>query len=226
MYFFILLNKSILFLTLIFHLFTLSAQAPQGKKVKITSSKSGVLYLGVENTAECSQVDFNLLNIKTNNGISFKDEKRFIIMPSNVGTAIISLYKDSEFIDSIHVEVKRVPQPQLKLNGYVLDEKLPLNLLFLKTATELDIYFDDDLVGINKWYNVSGFSFGYVYGGHYMSFDNQGKIFNSKVIDSFRNVMPDTEIIFRVTLESSSEFSIKRPIFRFKVYLPLLEEVK
>jgi hypothetical protein len=186
-------------------------------------SRSNVLYVGIDNVILFPTLNQDSIFLTTTNGMIFRDSGRFVIIPEKPGYARILVYKlglqkDSLVIGTNKLQTRRFPKPELLIDNLKLNDVQQIPKGLLLSADSINIQFSDDIIGIDNWYSIKGFTFGYIYGNHYLSFENEGNRFNKESKKSMYNLRPGDEIIIRVWLESNMNLSIRRPIFKKIVY--------
>lgn len=189
----------------------------------VQSSRNNLLYVGIDNRIAIKSNISDSIMVQTNNGLVFFDDSVYVFIPAKTGEAAIfvldgrSQTKGEQLAMKI-LEVLNFPQPQIRINGKIISNDQALDLLFLLQSDSIDIFFTDDIYEIQKWYQVKGFTFGYIIANRYMEFENNGKYFSEETKKAIKKLMPGMEISFRILLESGSAVFIRRPLFRYKVY--------
>lgn len=191
--------------------------------IDVVNSKQNILYQGIDNPLKINTENNENLIIKTNNGIVYKDNGVFVAIPSKIHETELKIFETNENQDTILIyraflQTIRFPMPLLKLGDKVFDEMKEIDRNFLIQCDTIGIFFTDDIIGIENWYKITSYSFGYIYGNHYISFDINGNILDINTKKRLLSLSSGTEIIIRVTIISNSNISIKRPIFRAILY--------
>ncbi len=218
----IIMKRIALYILLVFVPLYLSGQ--KSYVVKSISSLSGVVYTGIDNPLDVGNNKFSLADIfiRTNNGIVYKVDTAFVIVPNHSGVAVLWLYDANRKEDSILIQqdtlvVSELTTPKLLINSVEVTETSPLSILFLNRMDSIDIVFTDDLPSLRKHYSIGSFTFGYVYGNYYLSYDNKGNHVSNETRNAIRRVKPGTEVVIRVNINTELFLQVRRPIYRFNV---------
>lgn len=211
------------FVSLCFFLvnFSLFSSSSDELSIEAINSRSGILYAGIDNAL---QIDGGYgaegWRMETDNGIMVEDQDAFFIIPRKSGEATISLYCHAYLEKKETLRVMAFPSSRLVVNGVVLNqhEAIPKSMLIGSDSLGLDVFFTDDIIGIESWYDVVSFTIGFVYGSHYMSERSQGNRLNNRCKELLGRVPPNTEVVIRMILESNGIISETRPIYRITLY--------
>lgn len=210
--------------------FILQAQSRYGKLLDsnflhILSSKKGVLYSGIDNFIEINPPDSiknSILYFSANNGIMLKDEQNYLVIPKRSGKIRIMAYlingNDTLIYGHRYLNVERVPEPKLKINQLILDEKGYLLKSELLKCDSLEIIFDPDIIGSETWYKVQSFTIGYSYGSFYKSYFNNGNIPSSRTRRIISRISPGKKIVIRTKAEGEGNVVMDLPIYRLTIY--------
>ena len=193
---------------------------------RATSSKSDILYYGIDNPIDLKFPDeaskhFNYV-VKTHNGIIFESDNSYITIPRNAGRAFISIYiiaedKDTILINKKEFKVQNVPIPSIKIGNQIISEESILEKnVFLRNDT-VKVFFTDDIINSENWCTVEFFNLGYAYGGKYISVDNKGAILSKQTLDFIRQQKPNQNMVIKVSEINCSQIFKHLPLVRFKL---------
>ncbi len=193
----------------------------------IPVSKSNILYIGMDNELILYEDDKKTSDYKilTDNGNAYNDSLHYLVFPDKPGKANYFFYTlspqnqyDTNYIAEAKLKAIKLPNPEITINGKNVGKMDKLQKSFLLEADSIGIYITDDIIGINDWFDIMSFTFGYIYGRHYISYKNEGKYFSEKSKHAIRNLLPGREISIRITIKNNSNITIIPPIFRAKIY--------
>ena len=187
----------------------------------VTSSYSNTLYIGMDNIIHVKLKD-SACRIKTDNGQIFKDdeEEDYCLLPKEQGTAVISLedtvkgriiYKKAFF-------VKKLPPLKVSLCDLILNNAERVNRLFLLSCDSINVYYTDDIVGADKWLEVTRFTIGYNYGTYFVEFASRDNHYTSQMEKALREVRTGSVMRVNITCKDKTGFKIVLPVISFKIY--------
>jgi len=195
---------------------------------KAVNSKKDFLYNGIDNTLILQFPDeasksFKYL-IKTHNGIIDKGDvaSRYNIIPRNSGRAFISIYVITKKVDTILVGKKEftvlsIPQPSLKIKDVVISEQSSIDRRIFFTGDSLKVLFSEDIPTSDTWCIIERFNVGCVYGGVYVSVDNETPLLTGKTLDFIKKLKPAQELVIKVTSITPTGIIRHLPIVRFRI---------
>ncbi len=207
------------------HLVVLS-QSPiekSGDTILAANSINNILYIGIDNVIELNHVGHaDQLIMTTDNGRIYKEGNTFTCIPKTKGASKLQLYKATEQ-DTVLVKEEKFPtlylqEPVVTLDTIKTRGMNQVSKQFLLQCDSVGIYITNDIIDIDSWYTVTGFTFGYVYGSHFISTYNRGKQIGDKVKGYIKKMPPGHELTIRVELITEWELSIKGPVFRATIY--------
>jgi hypothetical protein len=205
---------------------TVLSQSPiekSGDTILAANSINNILYIGIDNIIELNHVGpADQLIMTTDNGRIYKEENAFVSIPKTKGASKLQLYRATEQ-DTVLIKEEKFPtlylqEPIVTLDTVKTRGMKEVSKQFMLQCDSVGIYITDDIVDIDSWYTVTGFTFGYVYGSHFISTYNRGKQINDKVKGYIKNMPPGHELTIRVELITEWELSIKGPVFRATIY--------
>jgi len=190
------------------------------------TSKHGYLYLGIDNyvslhTENLPSADEYML--EANNGTIIPDSNElYLIIPERQGKVRMLLYKISEtdtvLIGYQYFTVKMVPDPRLTLNRMPISTPTTLPKKLLMSCDSLGIFVSNDIPGSENWFKITEFTFGYNYGGYYISHKNISNKFTAETRHIIDLTGPDREVSIRPKVESEGNVKLELPIYRIKIY--------
>jgi len=196
-------------------------------QLKSVTSKSGNLYVGINNYLELmfpsnEAVPYKVV-LKTNNGKTQLINNKFVTIPTFAGNSYLRIYIINSNSDTLLVGRKKftvfsIPDPSLIIGQTVINEKSNINRNVLLSGDSLKLYFTDDLPESSQWYHIDYFNSGYTYGGAFIYEDNDGAVFSKNSIEMIRKQMSGQEFVIKVVAVSpaAKHFRIL-PIVRFKI---------
>jgi hypothetical protein len=211
------------YIQLIIILFSIAFVKAKCDTINIVNSHHNFLYIGIDNKlhVETETAGYSDLFIESDNGAVFKTEDCFVAIPSKKGKTKLTVYKGEDKKHKIMEEsflTLFIPAPVLTINEKKMDNIKEVDKQFLYQSDSLGIYFTNDIVNVDSWYDISGYSLGYVYGNHYLSYDYDGKKICKEAKEAIQKIPQGHEIIIRLELSTEWDLSIKGPVFRAKVY--------
>jgi len=190
-----------------------------------TDSKSNSIYLGIDNRVRLKSFPLGAnLVLQTDNGMVFKAEDDFfVLIPVRPGRILLRAINivascDTMLVCSSEMIVSRFPQPALVIDSIRYSDGADISIAKLLMADSVGIYFTDDIIGIDEWYKVSGFTLGYFYGNYFISYESESNRFTEPMREALRKLFPGNEITFRFELKSNSDITMKRPIMKFRLH--------
>lgn len=190
-----------------------------------STSVSGDLYSGIDNYLI---VDVNLSNsaedlfITSTNGFVVRDSVGFLAIPEKPGKVRYTLYKteakDTLILGYNFFNVKRVPDPRIKIDDALIPVQGQVKKAFLVSSNSLSVHISDDIPGSEDWVQVVDFTLGYNYGGFHVSYLNASDKMLPGTRDILNKLGPDREISIKVTTESDGKVLKSLPIYRLMIY--------
>jgi len=231
------IKPSLIILLLVFFL-PLTTEAQGIKKDKridlgngfflgVPLSKTNVLYTGIDNKIVLYKngKPTTEYNINTNNGNAFPDSAAYLIIPSKSGDINVWFYEipannknDTIYYAQVSLKVFNFPKPELTINGKNIGKMDKLKKSFLMEADSIGLHLTNDIVNIDEWYEITSFTFGYIYGRHYISYKNSDKYFSEKSKHAIKNLLPGYEISIRLTIRNKSNVTIIPPLYRAEIF--------
>ena len=191
----------------------------------IANSKSSTLYVGIDNPIELNlgiNEHFENFYLFTNNGYTFIDSMRFIVIPTRSGLSRIVLMKlngnDTIIIGQRFYNVKTVPEPKLQIDTFQYDAKSSVLKSRLLAADSISIYVSSDIENSGRWFKVTRFTIGFIYGGLYRNHDNPGNRITYETKLLINNLGPGKEVIFKVFAEGEGNLIVEVPVYRLELY--------
>ncbi|NJK85826.1 MAG: hypothetical protein HC906_07535 [Bacteroidales bacterium] len=189
------------------------------------SSKSNHLYEGIDNVIELiidGKTNPEDYILSTNNGIVFRDSLDFITIPRRIGKSrlIVSQLNgnDTLTLGFSYFNVKRVPDPMLRLDTLSFNEIDTVLKKSIIQADSLTIYFGSDIIGSENWFKIVRYNIGYFYGGFYKSFNYTGNLLNNELKYLISSLGPGKDITITIWAEGEGMLIKELPIFRWIVY--------
>ena len=200
---------------------------PLRKNTIVThTSLRGYLYMGIDNYLS---LDSNKLSTKdryyleSNNGTVIPDSNyQYLTIPVRTGKARIEVFLmngiDTELAGYQYFTVKIVPHPKMTINDIPIDTPTELPRIALMHCDSLGVFISDDIPGSEGWYKITEFTFGYDYGGFYISHKNPTNILTTETKDIISVTGPDREITIWPKIEGEGRVRIELPIYRITLY--------
>ena len=188
------------------------------------NSKSNTLYLGIDNYIHVPEVYLNdsAYDIRINNGKIFKDSSLINVIPRRLPDAFLNIYKyadqDTILIKSIRYFIKYVPKPCILINNQCLNDISIIDRNEFINNPVLGIYISDDIIGSQDWYKIKRFSFGYVFGSVYKSFESSTNLLTDEMIEALHHLKPGQEVHIKISIVSQGFLVSYLPVYTIKIY--------
>lgn len=197
---------------------------PDSAIVAITSI-SGILYCGMDNHLNISNIDsngFDTLLLKTNNGKIYSDSTSIIANPRRTGKARMHVYgikgRDTIQIGYQNLTVKSIPEIKLSIDTLALELDDRISKTQFLLSDSLSVWFTRDIPGSYNWFSISRFSIGYSYGGFYVEHVNHSNQIDAKSKQIVESLGPGKKITIQAKLENKSDIKKELPLYRIELY--------
>ena len=190
------------------------------------TSRHGYLYMGIDNYVSLNKSNVpsaeNYL-LQSNNGTVFPDSNDlYLIVPVRQGKVRMLVFTinvaDTQLVGYHYFTVKKVPDPKLTLNQMPISTPTILPKKFLMSCDSIGIFISNDIPGSENWFRITEFTFGYNYGGYYISHKNLSNKFTSETKRIIDLTAPDREVSIRPKVESEGKVKVELPIYRITIY--------
>lgn len=190
------------------------------------TSLKGYLYMGIDNYLIIKKNNLAPAEnyyLKSNNGTVIPDSNGlFLAIPIRTGKARIDVFlinrHDTEFAGYQYFTVKRLPDPKMTINNVPINTPTTLSRIALMNCDSLGVYISADIPGSENWYRITEFTFGYYYGGFYVSHKNSSNILSTQTKNIISVTGPNREITIWPKIECEGKVKLELPVYRITIY--------